>query len=279
MLVGRETELSAAVESLRAGVGGRGSVLVVSGEPGIGKSALLAAAAAASDEWRTLRALGVERERSVPYSTLHALLWPLRDAVDELEPRQRALLLAMLHLGPPVEANVFAAGAAALALLSSASESRPHALVVDDAHWADEASQEALSFVGRRLEHERIALLAAARAGEPCLLAEERAFGQLRLDALPAELSRLLLERSAAAEIAPDVVERLLEVCAGNPLGLVELPRWLCTKERFFAYSGEGAASGQVGCVDFGGNTKRTFTITMLAPHSFAELAAAFPHY
>jgi len=229
-LVGREAELEAMFTALREGSAGRGSVLVVVGEPGIGKSALLAAAGESPGDRRTLGATGVEAERGVAFAALMALLWPVRDALEELEERQAALLRGVLELGPRVESSAFVVGAAALALLSVASERTPLAVVVDDAQWVDEPSQEVLCFVGRRLAGERIVLLAGARVDEPCLLAEEPTFRQLRLDALARADAHALLEREAGV-LAPDVAARLIEVSGGNPLGLVELPRLLTSDQ------------------------------------------------
>src|SRR5205823_3216309 len=104
--------------------------------------------------------------------------------------------------------------------------------IVDDAHWADVASQEVLSFVGRRLEYERVVLLAGVREDEPSLLADERSFARLELGRLDTAAARSLLDRSAAGGLAPDVAERLVRACAGNPLGLVELPQLLSEAQR-----------------------------------------------
>src|SRR2546421_529412 len=149
MLLGRERELATLVDACRSAAVGRGNALVVSGEAGIGKTALLAEAAREDDDWRLLHATGVEAESPVAFATLQALLWPLRDELDELEAGQSALLRAVLDLGPPVGASTFAIGAATLSLLSIASQQAPLVAIVDDAHWADAASQEALAFVGR----------------------------------------------------------------------------------------------------------------------------------
>jgi DNA-binding CsgD family transcriptional regulator len=230
MLVGRDQELARVLDVCRAAASGHGSVLVVTGEPGIGKTSLLAAAG--SDDWAAVSALGVEAESAVAFATLQGLLWPLRDALVELEAGQEALLRGVLELGPTVEGSAFAVGAAVLALLSVASERRPLVLVVDDAQWADVASQEVLCFVGRRLEHERIALVAAVREDEPCLLAEERGFARLPLRGIPSEHALALLEASSPGPLSPEVTERLLEACAGNPLGLVELPSALSEAQR-----------------------------------------------
>ena len=233
MLVGREQELATLAEACRAAAAGRGSTVVVNGEPGIGKTALLTAAGAADDDGlRFLRATGVEAERTVAFATLQGLLWPLRDDLDELEAVQAGFLRGVLDLGPGTGATTFAVGAATLALLSIASRDRPLVVVVDDAHWADLASQEVLSFVGRRLDHEHVALLAAVRDGEPCLLADERSFARLELRGLDDSAARVLLERASSMELAPQVAERLTEVCAGNALGLKELPLVLTEAQR-----------------------------------------------
>jgi DNA-binding CsgD family transcriptional regulator len=232
MLVGRERELEAALAVPRAAAAGRGSTLVVVGEPGIGKTALLAATATAEPTWQTLRAIGVEAERAVAFATLQALLRPLQSALDELEAGQATLLRGVLDLGPQRGTSTFAVGAATLALLSVSSGEAPLVAVADDVHWADASSQEVLCFVGRRLEHERIALLAGVRNGEPTLLAEERSFARLELGPLEGPAARALLEQSASSDLDAAVADRLLETCAGNPLGLVELPQLLTDVQR-----------------------------------------------
>ena len=232
MLIGREAELRRAAEACRDAVGGRGSVLVVAGEPGIGKTALLATAAESSDEWRSVAVTGVEAESAIAFATLQALLWPLREALDEVEAGQAALLHGILELGPSVEATTFAVAAAALTLLSTAAEAAPLVLIIDDVQWADLPSQEALAFVGRRLEHERIALLAGWRDDEPSPFAEERLFAHVRLEGLGPEDAHALLGAAAPGELDAAVADRLVDACAGNPLGLIELPLALTEAQR-----------------------------------------------
>ena len=173
MLLGRDRELGVLVDACRAATAGRGSTVVVLGEPGIGKTTLLATAGAADPGRLVLRTTGVEAESTVAFATLQGLLWPLRDGLDELEGGQARLLRGVLDLGPQLGATTFAVGAAALALLSISSEEEAVVAIVDDAHWADVASQEVLCFVGRRLQHEHVALLVGARDGEPSLLADD----------------------------------------------------------------------------------------------------------
>ncbi len=228
LLLGRDRELAILVAACRAASAGRGSTTVVAGEPGIGKTALLAAVATSDLAARVLRATGVEAESAVAFATLQALLWPLRDGLDELERGQAALLQSVLELGPSVSTSTFAIGAAVLGLLSSCDE--PLVAIVDDAHWSDVASQEALGFVGRRLEHERVALLVGVRTGATSLF-DDRSFVRVDIAGLDAGAARSLLAQ-ASPNLAAPVAEQLLEACAGNPLGLLELPSVLTEGQR-----------------------------------------------
>ena len=230
MLVARERVLEELLAACAAAGQGRGSVVVVTGEPGIGKTALLDAVAERRPG-RLLRATAVEAEQSIAFATLQALLWPLRDHLGELDHRQAAFLRPVLELGAPQPGSSFAVAAAALALLSESARTEPLTLIVDDVHNADGASEEALCFVGRRLESEPIALLMAVRSGEQSVVAEERSFTQVAVDALEPEAARILLH-AVDATLAPDVVNRLIDACAGNPLGLVELPAFLSPAQR-----------------------------------------------
>lgn len=229
-MIGREQELAAVAEVCRAAGAGKGSVLVVVGEPGIGKTALLAEAASSARQTTVLRATCVEAEATLPFATLQALLWPLRRTVEALPPVQTALLQSVLQTGPTREASAFAVGAAVLGLISVASEDRPLLLAVDDAHWADLPSQEVLCFLGRRIEQERAAVVATVRADEPCLLTEERSFARLSVGSLRDDAAHELL--ATRWVVAPEVAERLVAICLGNPLGLLELPGLLTEAQR-----------------------------------------------
>lgn len=227
-LLGRDRELEILVAAGRAASAGRGSTTVVAGEPGIGKTVLLGAVASSGLDAQMLRATGVEAESTVAFATLQALLWPLRDGLDDLERGQAALLRSVLDLGPGVDTTTFAIGAAVLGLLSSGDE--PLVAIVDDAHWADVASQEVLGFVGRRLEHERVALLVGVRTGEQSLF-DDGSFTRMDLAGLDTDAARSLLAQ-ASPNLAAPVAEQLLEACAGNPLGLLELPAVLTEDQR-----------------------------------------------
>jgi len=230
-LIGREAELAAARAAMAEAAVGRGSVLVIAGEPGIGKTALLEALTHAAG-WRVVRTTGVEAEGSVAFATLQGILWPLRSDLDQLESGQARLLGGVMNLGPVEAGTTFAVGAATLALLSVASRGQPLLVIVDDAHWADVASQEVLAFVGRRLGSERIAMLAGVRESESSTLADEKSFRRITLLGLPDEAARELLQTASRGELAPTVVETLLAACAGNPLGLLQLPLALSDAQR-----------------------------------------------
>jgi DNA-binding CsgD family transcriptional regulator len=230
VLLDREQELSIALAACRRATEGRGSVLVVHGAAGIGKTALLDATAAQVDGL-VVRTTAVEAEQSLAFATLQALLWPLRDRFDELEVGQAELLRGVVRAGPALDSSLFAVGAATLALLSVVA-AEELVVVVDDAQWADRASQEALCFVGRRIANEHIAVLVGVREGEPCLLADERSFTRLELGPLEPDAARELLAASAPTEVAAAVAEELVAACEGNPLGLVELPRLLSDLQR-----------------------------------------------
>ena len=172
MLLGRSREqarIAALLEATRAGYGG---ALVIRGEVGIGKSALLAEAAAA-DGFTILRVHGIETESEIAFSGLHDLLAPIVGAISELPPRQAEAVESALSIGagPPSERLAISAGA--LSLLAVAARERPIAAVVDDAHLLDRASADTLAFVARRLANDPIAMVMAIRQGEASSFSSE----------------------------------------------------------------------------------------------------------
>jgi DNA-binding CsgD family transcriptional regulator/tetratricopeptide (TPR) repeat protein len=223
MLFGRERETAQINEVLDDARGKRGGALVIRGEAGIGKSALLSAAIEHAGGMRIFRARGVESEVDIAFSGLHELLLPALSSVDTLPHPQAAALRAALALGPGVVAERLAVFGGALSLLAIMAEERPLLCVIDDAHWLDEASAAAMTFVGRRLGADGVAMLFGAR--EP----EIRSFAavgipELRLGGLDRTAARQLLATRLQASAGPLVAERLLEISRGNPLALLELP-------------------------------------------------------
>ncbi len=223
-LVGRREEQDALERTLTDARLGSSRNVVVSGEPGIGKTALLdwAAGRARAEGMDVLAARGVESEVEVPFGTLLELLRPAIDDVDRLSPSQAEALRSALDLGPAGERDRFVIGSAILNLLSTRSERTPLLVLIDDAHWVDDSSLAALVFAARRLLVDPVAVVFAARTGEAPQLEAAR-LPALPLAGLDSQAMAEIVLRHAADAPAPDVVERLERAAAGNPLALVEL--------------------------------------------------------
>jgi len=227
MLVGRSVErarIDALLDSARAG---RSGALVVRGEPGIGKSALLAYAEQQADGMRVLRARGVEAEAELAFSGLYELLRPVLTLAADIPERQAAALRGAFGLGPPVDSRLLI-GAGTLSWLAAAAEERPLLCLIDDVHWLDAASADALVFAARRLEADAVAVLFAARDGDLRTF-ESRGMPELVLHGLDHDESIELLRWYG---LSPRVVTDLHRAAIGNPLALLELPAALSDKQR-----------------------------------------------
>jgi DNA-binding CsgD family transcriptional regulator len=207
------------------------AVLVIRGDAGVGKSALLVQAVAQSDGMTVLRAMGVESEAELPFAGLHQVVRALLERVHDIPAPQAVALSSALGLSGAGEHDPFLVSAATLSLLAAAAEQRPVLCVVDDAQWLDDASKAALTFVARRLHAEPIAMLFAAREGERRSF-EAAGLPELTVDALDPEAASALLAERAGDLLAPLVRERILESAAGNPLALLELPHALSERQR-----------------------------------------------
>jgi DNA-binding CsgD family transcriptional regulator len=222
-LVGRGREREVLGRLLKAGREGEGGVLVMHGEAGVGKTALLEWTIEEGQEFRVLRAVGVEGEMALPYAALQQLCSPILDLSQRLPVPQRDALAVAFGLSIGEAPTPFLVGLAVLGLLSEVAEERPLLCVVDDAQWLDRASARALAFVARRLLAERIALVFAAReAGE--VLA---GLPELHVTPLGHRDSRILLEAALPSRLDEPVLERIVAETRGNPLALLELPRGL----------------------------------------------------
>jgi DNA-binding CsgD family transcriptional regulator len=230
VLIGRDSECARLDKLLEQARLGSTGALVIRGEAGIGKTALLDYAVGRAEGMTVVRALGVESEAQLEFSALLEVCWPLRDHLEEIAGHQAEALRAALRLGPAQAHDRFSIGAATLSLLAAAAEENPLFVVVDDAQWLDRSSQDALLFAMRRLKADSVALLYAAREGE------ERTFDSpgvesLSLSGLPREAATSLLLESREVEVAVEVAERLCDATHGNPLALIELPGLLSAEQ------------------------------------------------
>ncbi|WP_262698039.1 MULTISPECIES: ATP-binding protein [Streptomyces] len=222
VLIGRQDEIRRLDALLRAAGEGRGGVLVLRGEPGIGKSALLRHLDEAATGFLVMRASGAEFEMELPFAALHQLLAPVTGRLMALPaPHRKALEIAFgLDTGTP---DPFLVGVASLGLLVETVRERPLLCVVDDAQWLDQASAKALAFVARRVSAESIALVFAAR--EPSHRHELDGLPGHSLRGLGEPDARALLAAAIRAPLDERVCDRILAEARGNPLALVELPR------------------------------------------------------
>jgi DNA-binding CsgD family transcriptional regulator len=222
-LLGRQRERAVLDRLLDAARAAHGGVLVVHGEPGVGKSALLDYAVEAGQGFRVTRTSGVEAEMELPFAAAQQLCSPFSDLMQRLpQPQNDALRVAFgLAAGQPP--NPFLVGLAMLGLLSEAAEEGPLLAVVDDAQWLDRASGSALAFVARRLLAERVALVFATRSVGDALAR----LPELHIEPLGHRDARALLESVLPAPLDERVLERIVQETRGNPLALIELPRGL----------------------------------------------------
>jgi DNA-binding CsgD family transcriptional regulator len=220
-LLGREREREALGRLMEGARAGQGGVLVLHGEPGVGKTALLEYAVEEAQPFRVVRAMGVEREMELPYAALQQLCAPILHLTERLpDPQRDALNVAFgLSVGPAPDP--FLVGLAVLGLLSEAAEERPLLCLVDDAHWLDDASARALAFLARRLLADRIVLLFATRERGAAL----GGFPEIHVGPLGQRDARVLLESVLPARVDERVLERIILETGGNPLALLELPR------------------------------------------------------
>jgi DNA-binding CsgD family transcriptional regulator len=222
-LLGRRGEREAISRLLQAAQGGTGGALVIHGEPGVGKTALLDDTVGAATGFRTVSAVGVEGEMEFPFAALLQICSPILASAERLPELQREALAVAFGQSAGPAPDAFLIGVAMLGLLSEASEERPLLCVVDDAQWLDRASARALGFVARRLLAERIALVFAAREMGSALAG----LPGLHVEPLGRRDARALLESVLPPRVDEHVLDRIVLETHGNPLALLELPRGL----------------------------------------------------
>jgi DNA-binding CsgD family transcriptional regulator len=227
-LYGRDPELAALHALTEASRQSRSGVLVIRGAPGTGKSALLDNMAASSPGMRVLRATGIQGEAELAFAGLHQLVWPLRTLIGQLADAQAAVLHGVLGAAQDRPPGQFQVGAATLELLAAAAEEHPLLVVVDDAHWLDGPSAEAITFAARRLHDDPITLVLAIRDA-PQTAFDGSGFTELRLRGLDNGAAGALLDSGGPME--PSVRAEVLRIAEGNPLALLELPRALAGQQ------------------------------------------------
>ena len=226
MLVGREGECAAIDPLLDQARAGRSSCLALRGDAGIGKTTLLQYAEGAATGFRVLRTSGREAEAQLGFAGLFDLFRPVLDHVDRVPEPQAAALAGALAIGPPVRGDRFTVAAATLSLLAAAAEDRPVLALVDDAHWLDTASREALLFAARRLGEEAVVMLIALREGETNA-DDFRGIEQLRVGGVDAAAAQAILDRRTGGPAAGELASKLWEATGGNPLAMLEIARLL----------------------------------------------------
>ena len=222
-LFGRQREREVLDRVLEGAREGRGGVLAVYGEPGVGKTALLEYSIEAGRNFRISRTSGVEGEMELAFAALQQLCSPSFDLLEHLPQPQREAVEVALGLSAGRPPNPFLVGLAVLNLLSEAAEEQPLLCLVDDAQWLDSGSARVLAFVARRLLAERIAMVFAAR--EP--LEALDGFAELQVEPLGHRDARALLDSVLPARLDERVLEQIVAETRGNPLALLELPRGL----------------------------------------------------
>jgi DNA-binding CsgD family transcriptional regulator len=221
-VIGRAEEREA-IERLLAGArDGRSGILLLRGEPGVGKSALLAYAVTAAADLCVLRAHGVESESELDFSGLHELFAPVLERLEELPEPQAEALRGALRLAPAGDVDRFAVAAATLSLLAAVADHGAVLVALDDVQWLDDASAEALAFAARRLAAEGVAVLGTLVEGAESPLSKAR-FHELVVPGLDPAAARELLGDGVPERVAPRVAEELVAATGGNALALAEL--------------------------------------------------------
>ncbi len=222
-LTGRRRErglLDGLIDAVRAG-GSR--ALLVSGEPGVGKTALLEYVAERASGFHVVRATGVQSEMELAFAGLHQLVAPMLDRLDRIPVPQRDALQAAFGLSPGGAPDRFFVGLAVLSLLADVAEEQPLICLVDDEQWLDRASVQVLTFVARRLEDDSVGMVFAARESSD----ELARLPELVVKGLGDGEARTLLDSVLTAPLDGRVRDQIVTETGGNPLAILELPRGL----------------------------------------------------
>lgn len=222
-LRGRAKEVSALKHALDTARVGGSSVLVLRGEPGIGKTALLDHVAGRATGFRVIRLTAAESEIDLPFASLHQLCAPLLDRLDQLPGPQREALSVAFGLREGHAPNRFLVGLAVLGLLASTKDAQPLACLIDDAQWLDSGSAQLLAFVARRLAADGVAMILAVR--QPGASPELDGLPELAIGGLSEPDARAVLASAVLTPLDPLVRDRIIAEARGNPMALLQLPR------------------------------------------------------
>lgn len=245
-LVGRTIELDELDQLARDVENGRSRALVLSGDPGVGKSALLDHLVAGAGRCAVVRAAGIAAETDFAFSGLHQLCGPLLDHLDALPAPQRSALATTFGVTTGPVPDPFLLALSVLSLFAGAASRQPLLCVVDDAHWLDAASARVLGFVARRLADESVGLVFARRSSAPAPWLD--GVPERSIDGLGDEDARTLLASTLPGPLDPLVRDRIVDETRGNPLAILELPRGLTPAELAggFGLSFTGGLSGRI---------------------------------
>lgn len=248
MLVGRSRECDALDQMLKAAREGTGQVMVVRGEPGVGKTALLEYVVAQSQGFRVERALGSESETELAFAGLHQLCAPMLGQLDRLPDSQSEALRVTFGIVQGAAPDRLMVGLAVLDLLSAVADETPLVCVIDDVQWIDQASTQVLEFVARRLFAEPLALVFAVR--EPSQTRPMSDLPELEVKGLSDDDSRTLLASAMRWPFDVEVRERFIAMTEGNPLALLELTQELTPSKVAggFGLPSSGSLSSRIEC-------------------------------
>src|SRR5215469_3654407 len=244
LLRGRASECAQLDDLASAIRRGESRSLVVRGEAGIGKTALLDYLVASVPELTVVRAVGVESEMELAYASLHQLCVPLLDRLDRLPDPQRQALEIVFGISSGGAPDRFLVGLAVLSLFAAVAEERPLLCVVDDAQWLDRTSGLTLAFVARRLLAEPVGIVFGAReSGE-----ELQHVPELEVQGVRDGDARALLNSAVRFKLDEGVRDRIVAETRGNPLALLELPRGLTASQLAggFGLLGAQALTGRI---------------------------------
>jgi DNA-binding CsgD family transcriptional regulator len=249
VLLGRAEECATVDGVLGQARAGASGVLLVAGEPGVGKSALLeyAAESASASGFQVVSASGAESEMELAFAGLQQLCAPLLDGLAQLPGPQRSAIETAFGVSAGVPPDPFFVGLGVLGLLAAAASARPLLCVVDDVQWLDQASARALGVAARRRQADAVAVLLAGRElGE---LVGGAGPAQVRLAGLADADARALLASALPAWVDQKVIDRIVAETAGNPLALLELPRGM-TPAELAGGPGFGGTAGLPGRIE-----------------------------